>query len=174
MVALVTYNNEEDTINEGERLITPLYIDFSDSPQRLNQLLVRGSGRDSNSSMFFIDAIVTCKNEEEVLEWSKQFMSSLPARMKIQLKVEGLERSKDFLHYITEGAVCCHGNQCSDPTWPKILSSQSLIQMMLQMNFDFECQLVSEIVMFKSVDKCTDASLSPILSADGKPLPHVS
>ena len=25
-----------------------------------------------------------------------------------------------FPHYNSMGAICCHGNQSSDPTWPKI------------------------------------------------------
>ena len=34
------------------------------------------------------------------------------------------------------GAICCHGNQSSDPILPKTLCSQSLRRMMLQMKFD--------------------------------------
>ena len=30
-----------------------------------------------------------------------------------------LEWPQHFLHYNSMGAICCHGNQSSDPTWPK-------------------------------------------------------
>ena len=42
-------------------------------------------------------ALVTCKNEED------------------PIKIEGAE----FPHYNPMGAICCHGNQSSDPIWPK-------------------------------------------------------
>ena len=34
------------------------------------------------------------------------------------------------------GAFCCHGNQSSDPIWPKTLCSQSPTPVMLQIKFD--------------------------------------
>ena len=62
------------------------------------QSLVR-SGRISNSS--------------EIL-----WMSSLPASMKkIRSKMKVLECSQDFPHYNPTGAICCHGNQSSNPIW---------------------------------------------------------
>ena len=40
----------------------------------------------------------------------------LPARIKKnQSKMKELEWSKDFPHYNPMGAICCHGNQSSDP-----------------------------------------------------------
>ena len=47
-----------------------------------------------------------------------------------------LEWSQDFPHYNPMGAICCHGNQSSDPIRPKTLCSQSPTPMMLQMKFD--------------------------------------
>ena len=45
---------------------------------------------------------------------------SLPARIeKNQSKMKELEWSQDFRHYNPIGAICCHGNQRSDPIWPK-------------------------------------------------------
>ena len=62
MAVLVTCKNEEDPItNEGIRVLTTLYIDFSDAQGQLTPEYVVGFGRISNSS--------------EIL-WS-----SLPARM---------------------------------------------------------------------------------------------
>ena len=48
------------------------------------------------------------------------WLSLLPARMKkIQSKMKLLEWPQHFPHYNSMGAICCHGNQSSDPTWPK-------------------------------------------------------
>ena len=48
------------------------------------------------------------------------WLSFLPARMKkIHLKMKLLEWPKHFPHYYSMGVICCHGNQSSDPTWPK-------------------------------------------------------
>ena len=63
MVVLVTCKNEEGPItNEGIRVLTTLYIDFSDAQGQLTPEYVVGFGRISNSS--------------EIL-----CLSSLPARM---------------------------------------------------------------------------------------------
>ena len=44
------------------------------------------------------------------------WLSLLPARVKKnQSKMKELERSQDFPHYNPMGAICCHGNQSSDP-----------------------------------------------------------
>ena len=53
-------------------------------------------------------------------------LSSLPARIKKnKSKMKKLEWSQDFLHYNPMEAIRCHGNQSSDPIWPKTLCSQS-------------------------------------------------
>ena len=74
---------------------------FSDAQGQLTpQSLVR-SGRISNPS--------------EML-----WMFSLPASMKkIRSKMKALECSQHFPHYNPMGAICCHGNQSSNPTWSK-------------------------------------------------------
>ena len=71
---------------------------FPDAQGQLTpQSLIR-SGRISNSS--------------EML-----WMSSLPASTKkIQSKMKALEWTQ---HFNPMGAICCHGNQRSDPTWSK-------------------------------------------------------
>ena len=83
------------------------------------QSLVR-SGRISNSS--------------EML-----WMFSLPASMKkIRSKMKALEWTQHFPHYNPMGAICCHGNQSSNPTWSKTLCNQSPTPMMLQIKFDYD------------------------------------
>ena len=48
------------------------------------------------------------------------WLSSLPARIKKnQSKMKELKWSQGFPHYNPMGAICCHGNQSSDPIWPK-------------------------------------------------------
>ena len=82
MVVLITCKNEEDWIkNEGARVFTTLYINFSEAQVQVTPELVVVSGRNLNSSK------LSC-------------MSSSPARMKmIQSKMEGLEWSQHFSHY---------------------------------------------------------------------------
>ena len=41
----------------------------------------------------------------------------------------------DFLHYNPMGAICCHGNQSSNPIWTKSKCSLSPTPMMLQIKF---------------------------------------
>ena len=81
MVVLVTCKNEEDPIkNEGARVFTTLYINFSDAQGQITLVLVSVSGRNLNSSK------LSC-------------MSSLPARMRIiDSKMKKLECSQDFSH----------------------------------------------------------------------------
>ena len=48
------------------------------------------------------------------------WMFSLPASMKkIRSKMKALEWTQHFPHYNPMGAICCHGNQSSNPTWSK-------------------------------------------------------
>ena len=49
-----------------------------------------------------------------------------------------LEWSQGFPHYNPMGAICCHGNQSSDPIRPKTFGSQSPTPMVLQMKFDYD------------------------------------
>ena len=52
------------------------------------------------------------------------WLSLLPARIKKnQSKKKQLEWSQGFPHYNPMGAICCHGNQSSNPIWPKTLCS---------------------------------------------------
>ena len=79
MVVLVTCNNEDPIKNEGARVFTTLYINFSDPQGQITLLSVVVSGRNLNSSK------LSC-------------MSSSPMKM-IQSKMKGLEWSQHFFHY---------------------------------------------------------------------------
>ena len=86
MVVLLTWKNKEDPIkNEGARVFTTLYIEFSDAQGQKTLESVSVSGQNWNSSK------LSC-------------MSSLPTRMKlIHTKMKELERSQDFSHYKSMG-----------------------------------------------------------------------
>ena len=86
MDALVTCKYEEDPIkNEGARVDTTLYSNFSDAQGQITLVLVSVSGRNLNSSK------LSC-------------MSLLPARMRmIDSKMKELECSQDFSHYKSMG-----------------------------------------------------------------------
>ena len=59
-----------------------------------------------------------------------------PRMKKVQSKMKLLEWPQDFPHYNAMGAICCHGNQSSDQTWPKTKCNLSPSSMMLQIKFD--------------------------------------
>ena len=86
MDVLVTCKYEEDPIkNEGARVVTTLYSNFSDAQGQITLVLVSVSGRNLNSSKLLC-------------------MSSLPARMRmIDSKMKELECSQDFSHYKSMG-----------------------------------------------------------------------
>ena len=86
MDVLVTCKYEEDPIkNEGARVDTTLYSNFSDAQGQITLVLVLVSGRNLNSSK------LSC-------------MSSLPARMRmIDSKMKELECSQDFSNYKSMG-----------------------------------------------------------------------
>ena len=124
MDVLVTCKYEEDPIkNEGARVNTTLYSNFSDAQGQITLVLVSVCGRNLNSSklscMSSLPArmrMIDLKMKE--LECSQD--SSLPASMKkIQSKMKALEWTQHFPHYNPIGAIRCHGNQSSDPTWSK-------------------------------------------------------
>ena len=82
MGVLVACKNEEDPIkNEGARVVTTLFIDFSHAQGQLSPKSVMESCRNSNPSK---------------LLW----LTLLPARMKkIHWKMKVLEWSQRFSHY---------------------------------------------------------------------------
>ena len=86
MVVLLTCKNKKDLIkNEGTRVFTTFYIDFSDAQGQITLELVVVSSRKWNSSK------LSC-------------MSLLPTRMKmIHTKMKELEWSQHFSHYKSMG-----------------------------------------------------------------------
>ena len=67
------------------------------------------------------------------------WMFSLPASMKkIRSKMKALEWTQHFPHYNPMGAICCHGNQSSNPTSSKTLCNQSPTPMMLRIKFGYD------------------------------------
>ena len=102
MDVLATYRYEEYPIkNEGARVDTTLYSNFSEAQGQITLVLVSVSGRNLNSSR------LSC-------------MSSLPARMRmIESKMKELECSQDFPHYKSMGIF---------PNAQGQLTPQSLVQ----------------------------------------------
>ena len=86
MGLLVACKNEEDPIkNKGARVVTTLFINFSDAQGQLTRKSVMGSCRNLNPSK---------------LLW----LNLLPARMKkIHWKMKALEWSQRFSHYKSIG-----------------------------------------------------------------------
>ena len=153
---LVACKNEEDPIkNEGARVVTTLFINFSDAQGELTLKTVMESCPNSNSFELLWLVLLSANMKKiqpkmKVLESSQPFshyksmgifpdaqgqlthkflvqscritnpfeilrLSSLPARIKNQSQMKELEWSQDFPHYNPMGAICCHGNQSSDP-----------------------------------------------------------
>ena len=79
MVVLVTCKNEEDPINnEGARVVTTLFIDFSDAQGQLTPKSVMESCRNLNSSDFLWFVLLLARIKKiiqkmKVPEWSKYF-----------------------------------------------------------------------------------------------------
>ena len=85
-MSLLPASMKKDPIkNEGARVYTTLYSNFSDAQGHITLVLVSVSGRNLNSSK------LSC-------------MSSLPARMRmIDSKMKELEWSQDFSYYKSMG-----------------------------------------------------------------------
>ena len=180
MGLLVAWKNEEDPIkDEGARVVTTLFINFSGAQGQLTPKSVMESCRNLNPSKLLWLVLLSARMKKihpkmKVVEWSQHFyhcksmgifpdaqgqlthkslvgscgisnpfeilwLSLLLARIKKnKSKMKELEWSQDFPHYIPLGAICCHGNQSSDPIGPKTFCSQSPTPMMLQMKFDYD------------------------------------
>ena len=161
MGLLVACKNEEDPIkNEGARVVTTLFINFSDAQGQLTPKSVMESCRKSNSFELLWLVLLSARMKKihpklKALEWSQHFshyksmgicpdaqgqlthkslvrscrisntleilwLSLLPARIKKnKSKMKELDWSQGFPHYNPMGAICCHGNQSSDPILPK-------------------------------------------------------
>ena len=72
MEFLVTYKNEEDPIkNEGARVFTTLYINFSDALTRADNSRVSGGKciwLKFELIQAFMHVLVTCKNEDDSIK----------------------------------------------------------------------------------------------------------
>ena len=154
---LVACKNDEDPIkNEGARVATTFFINFSDAQGERPLKSMMESFPNSNSSKLLWLVLLSARMKKihpkmKVLERSQHFfhyksmgifpnaqgqlthkslvqscqisnpfeilwLSSKPARIKKnQSKMKELEWSQDFPHYNPMGAICCHGNQSSDP-----------------------------------------------------------
>ena len=79
MGLLVARKNEEDPIkNEGARVVTTLFIKFSDAQVQLTPKSVMESCRNSNSSKLLWLVLLSARMKEihpktKVLEWSQHF-----------------------------------------------------------------------------------------------------
>ena len=66
MINLVTCKNEEDPIkNEGARVFTTLYINFSDAQGQITPECLVVSGLNLNSSKLSCIVLVNCKNKDD-------------------------------------------------------------------------------------------------------------
>ena len=68
------------------------------------------------------------------------WMFSLPASMKkIRSKMKALEWTQHFPHYNPMGAICCHGNQSSNPRglWLTTRARRLLVLLMLVHDLSF-------------------------------------
>ena len=84
MVVLVTCKNEEDPIkNEGARVFTTLYINFSDAQGQITLELVAVSGRNLNSSKLSCMSSLPAKNEDDQIknEGARVFTRFLPLKV---------------------------------------------------------------------------------------------
>ena len=161
MDVLVSCKYEKNSIkNEGARVDTTLYSNFSDAQGQITLVLVSVSGRNLNSSKLLCMSLLPARmkmidSKTKELEWSQDFshyksmgifqdaqgqltpqslvrtgrisnsseilwMFSLPASMKkIRSKMKALEWTQHFPLCNPMEAICCHGNQSSNPTWSK-------------------------------------------------------
>ena len=81
--------------------------------QHFSHYKSKGFFPDAQGQLTHKSLVQSCRilNPFEIL-----WLYSLPARIKKnQLKMKELEWSQDFPHYNPMGAICCHGNQSSDP-----------------------------------------------------------
>ena len=118
-MAIVTSKYEEDPIKiEGAIVATTQNNDFSNTQGQLTPQSEVEPGQNSNSY--------------EIL-----WLFLLFSRMKkIQSKMKLLEWPQHFPHYNSMGAICCYGNQSSDPICLKTYGRQSPTPMLLHVKSD--------------------------------------
>ena len=85
--------------------------------QHFSHYMSMGIFPDAQGQLTHKSLVESCRisNPYEIL-----LLSLLPLRIKKnKSKMKELEWSQDFPHYNPMGAICCHGNQSSDPILPK-------------------------------------------------------
>ena len=122
MDVLVTCKYEKDPIkNEGARVDTTLYSNFSDAQGQITLVLLSVSGQNLNSSK------LSC-------------ISSLPARMRmIDLKMKELECSQDFSHYKSMGIF--HRSRAANsavlgPIWPNFELVRDIMDVLVTCKYE--------------------------------------
>ena len=120
MDVLVICKYEKDPIkNEGARVDTTLYSNFSDAQGQITLVLVSVSGRNLNSSK------LSC-------------MSSLPARMRmIDSKMKELEWSQDFSHNKSMGIFQRAANSAVlGPIWSNFELVRDLMDVLVTCKYE--------------------------------------
>ena len=123
MDVLVTCKYEEDPIkNEGTRVDTTLYSNFSDAQGQITLVSVSVSSRNLNSSK------LSC-------------MSFLPARMRmIKSKMKELECSQDFSHYKSMGIFSRRSRAANSavlgPIWPNFKLVQDVMNVLVTSKYE--------------------------------------
>ena len=121
-MSLLPASMKKDPIkNEGARVDTTLYSNFSDAQGQITLVLVSVSGRNLNSSK------LSC-------------MSSLPARMgMIDSKMKELERSQDFSHYKSMGfsrRSRAANSAVLGPIWPNFENVRDLMNVLVTYKYE--------------------------------------
>ena len=107
MVGLVTCKNEED----------PSKMKALEWSQYFSHYKSMGIFQDAQGQLTHKSLVGSCRITIPSMMLS---LSSLPTRIKKnQSKNEGGRVVTRFPNYNPMGAICCHGNQSSDPIWPK-------------------------------------------------------
>ena len=150
MDVLVTCKYEEDPIkNEGTRVDTTLYSNFSDVQGQITLVLVSVSGRNLNSSK------LSC-------------MSSLPARMMmIDSKMKELECSQDFSHYKSMGIFARRSRAANSavlgPIWPNFELVRDVMDVLVTCKYEED--------PIKNEGARVDTTFSPLYPYGSYPLP---
>ena len=122
MDVLITCKYEEDPIeNEGARVVTTLYSNFSVAQGQTTLVLVSVTGQNLNSSK------LSC-------------MSSLPARMRmIDSKMKELECPQDFSHYKSMGIFRrsrAANSAVLSPIWPNFELVRDVIDVLVTCTYE--------------------------------------
>ena len=141
MDVLIACKYEEDPIkNEGARVDTTLYSNYSDAQGQITLVLVSVSGRNLNSSK------LSC-------------MSSLPARMRmIESKMKELECSQDFSHDKSMGDFSRRSRAANSavlgPIWPNFELVRDVMDVLVTCKYEED--------LIKNEGARVDTTFSPL------------